>query len=64
MTGAPVSPMRDRFFDWLAKHPLVLWTLILIVVITNVWFDFRNPFWAIFDLVFLVVIGLVVILKH
>jgi hypothetical protein len=44
--------------------PLVLWTLILVVVIANAWFDFHNPLRAIFDGVFLLVIGLVVIFKH
>jgi hypothetical protein len=56
--------MRNRSYDWFRKHPLVLWTLILVVVIANAWFDFHNPLWAIFDGVFLLVIGLVVIFRH
>ncbi len=56
--------MRNRSYDWFRKHPLVLWTLILVVVVANVWFDLPNPLWAIFDGVFLLVIGLVVIFKH
>jgi hypothetical protein len=56
--------MRNRSYGWFGNHPLVLRTLVLVVVIANVWFDFHNLFWAIFDGGVLLVIGLVVIFKH
>jgi hypothetical protein len=41
--------MQRCIFDWLGKHPLVLWPLILLFVIGNVWYDYYNPGWAVVD---------------
>jgi hypothetical protein len=41
--------MRNRVFDWLGKHPLVMGTLILAFGICNAWFDYYQPGWAIVD---------------
>jgi len=46
---------RSGFFDWRGKHPLVLWPLITLFVVGNVWYDYHNPAWAIVDGVVLVI---------
>jgi hypothetical protein len=56
--------MLNRFFEWLKERPPLLLAVVLLFIAYTVWIYYRNPVWAIFDGVTLLVIGLLVIFKH
>jgi hypothetical protein len=45
--------MLHDFFDWLRKHPAMLWVFIPVIVL-NIWFDYYHPGGIVLDVIIVV----------
>jgi hypothetical protein len=54
----------QKVFYWLGEHPPLLWVVILLFVILNIWFDYYHPFWAVVDGIAVVVVFVVYLAKR